>query len=160
VTQDQIAGIVSEMVKIGITSEYRGFLSEWKPFFIMNISKYEIYLSSNIIEPATKMLLEGRGTIRQYFGEEKIPTLREVKFELRILDTKELGDFYVLVSTLERQLRDFIKEKLGKSWKKRIKNDIPNVYKSWEEKRNRDIKWGIEPEKELRTTQIWEIMFR
>ena len=149
VTEDQVAGIVNEMNKLKITSEYRGLLSEWKPFDIMNLTKYGVYLSSDIIEPATNVLLEGEETLKEYSVEERIPTLREVKSELGILDHRELGDFYVLVSNLERQIRDFIKEKLGKSWEKRIKSDVTNVYQAWEEKRNRDIKWGIEPEKEL-----------
>jgi len=149
VTEDQVAGIVNEMNKQEITSKYRGLLSEWKPFDIMTLTKYGIYLSSNIIDPATKALLDGKGAIKQYAVEEEIPTLREVKSELGILDRKELGDFYVLVSLFERQLRDFIREKLGKGWKKRIKNDVPNVYQSWEEKRNRDTRWGIQPEEEL-----------
>jgi len=149
VTEDQIAGIVNEMNKLKITSEYRGLLSEWKPFDIMNPTKYGIYLSSNVIQPATNILLEGKGTLKEYRVERAMPSLSEVKFELGILDQRELGDFYVLTSSLERQLREFIKEKLGKSWEIRIKNDIPIVYQSWEEKKNKDIRWGIEPEKEL-----------
>ena len=149
ITEDQVAGIANETNVLKITSEYRGLLSEWKPFVIMNPAKYGIYLSSNIIQPAIKMLLEGKGMIRQYFVEEKLPTLHEVKSELGILDHKELGDFYVVVSLFERQLRDFVKEKLGKSWEKRIESDAPSVFRSWEEKRNKDVRWGIEPEKEL-----------
>jgi len=149
VTEDQVAGIINEMSEQGITSEYRGLLSEWKPFYIMNLTKYGIYLFNSIIQPAIQILSEGKGTIKKYSVEEKNPTLSEVKSELGILDRRELGDFYVLVSNLERELREFLKEKLGKSWKKRVENDVPTVYGFWEGKRNRDIKWGIEPEKEL-----------
>lgn len=149
VTEDQVAGIVKEMNKVKITSEYRGLLSEWKPFDIMNPTSYWIYLARSIIEPAVNMLLEGKGTIKEYHAEEKMPTLLEAKSISGIIDDKELGDFYVMVSSLERQIRDFIKEKLGKGWEKRVKNDIPEVYESWIQKSNKDKAWGVDPEKEL-----------
>jgi len=149
VTEDQVAGIVNEMGKLAITSEYRGLLSESKPFDIMNPTSYEIYLSSNIIEPATRILLEGNGKIKEYQAKRRMPSLSEVRSESGILDDKELGDFYVMVSNLERQIREFLKERLGTSWEDRIENELSKVHESWREKRNKDNKWGIEPEKEL-----------
>ena len=50
------------------------------------------------------------------------------------LDSGELGNFYILISDFERQLREVIKEKLGKGWIKRIENDLPNIFKNWGEK--------------------------
>lgn len=149
VTEEQVAGIVKEMNNQRITSEYRGLLSEWKPFDITNPTSYRIYISRNIIEPALNILLEGKGTIREYHVEEKMPTLPEVKSISGILDEKDVGDFYVMVSSLERQIRDFIKEKLGKGWEKRVEKDIPRVYESWIQKSEKDKRWGIDPEKEL-----------
>jgi hypothetical protein len=54
-----------------------------------------------------------------------------------------------MVSSFERQTRDFIKEKLGKGWEKRVENDVPKVYESWIQKSEKDKRWGIDPEKEL-----------
>jgi len=148
-TQDQVAGIVNEMSSQRITSEYRGLLSESKPFDIINPTSYEIYLSSTIIDPAVKILLEGKGKIKEFRTEKRMPTLPEVKSESGILDDIEIGEFYMLVSNIERQIREFVKEKLGVGWEARIKKELPNVYESWKGRRDKDNKWGIEPEKEL-----------
>jgi hypothetical protein len=78
-----------------------------------------------------------------------MPTLLEVKSESGILDNVEIGEFYMLVSDIERQIREFLKERLGVGWKARIENELPNVYKNWIDKMDKDNKWGIEPEKEL-----------
>lgn len=149
VTEEQVAGIVNEMGNQRITSEYRGLLSEWKPFDITNPTSYKIYLSHNIIEPALKILLEGEGTIKEYHAEQKMPSLPEVKSISGILDDKDIGDFYVMVSSLERQIRDFIKEKLGKGWEKRVKKELSNVYENWVKNSEKDKSWGIDTEKEL-----------
>jgi len=149
ITEGQLAGIVNDMNKKRITSEYRGLLSEKKPFDIMDSSRFQIYLDKNLIEPAINILLEREGKIKEYVIEEKIPSLSQVKSELGILELEELGDFYITVSSLERELREFIKEKLGKGWTKRIKNDIPDVFKRWERKKKRDERWGIEPERDF-----------
>jgi len=149
VAEEQIAGIVNDMNKIKITSEYRGLLSESKPFDIIDQNRFQIYLDKNIIEPAVNMLLEMGGEFKEYAIKEEMPNLSEVKIELGFLEPGELGAFYISVSGLERQLREFIKEKLGKGWIKRIENDLPNVVRGWEEKTKKDEKWGIEPEKDL-----------
>lgn len=149
ITENQIAGIINDMSKNRITSEYRGLLSEIKPFDVIDPNRFRIYLDKNLIEPAVNILLEKGGEIKDYTIKEDIPSLSEVKIELGILDSKELGDFYILVSSLERQLREFIKEKLGIGWMKRIENDFPDIARDWEEKSQRDKKWGIEPEKDL-----------
>lgn len=148
-TQDQVAGIVGEMSKHKITTEYRDLLSEWKPFDILNPIAYEIYLTQNITEPAAKFLLKDKGKITIYPTEEKFPTLSELKAELGFLDDNQLGEFYLMVSSFERHLREFMKEKLGESWEKRIKNDARAIYERWNNKKDKDIRWGIDPEKEL-----------
>jgi len=148
-TESQLAGIINDMNKKRITSEYRGLLSEKKPFDIINSSRFQIYLDKNIIEPAINILFEKVSEIKEYIIEEMIPSLSEVKSELGILDTKELGNFYILVSSLERDLREFIKKKLGKGWFKSIGKDLPTIIKNWDEKRKRDERWGIESDKDL-----------
>jgi hypothetical protein len=148
-TEDQVAAIVNEMSRQKMTSEYRGLLSELKPFDIANPTSYEIFLSTTIIDPAVKILLEGTGRIREFRTERRMPTLLEVKSESGILDNVEIGEFYMLVSDIERQIREFLKERLGVGWKARIENELPNVYKNWIDKMDKDNKWGIEPEKEL-----------
>jgi len=149
ITENQLTGIVNDMNKQQITSEYRGLLSENKPFHIKDLGRFRIYLDKNLIEPAVNILLEREGSIKEYVSEERIPSLSEVKSELGILDYSEQGDFYILVSSLERQLREFIKKNLGKGWIKRIENDIPSIATHWKEKENRDKRWGIEPEPDL-----------
>ena len=68
-----------------------------------------------------------------------MPSLSEVSSESAILDDKELGDFYVMVSNLQRQIREFLKEKLGTSWEDRIENELPKVRESWREQRNKEL---------------------
>lgn len=149
VAENQVAGIINEMRKRGITSEYRGLLSENKPFDVVDLSRFKIYLDKFLIEQAINLLLERKDEIKQYVVEEKIPALSEVKAELGILDQDELGDFYILVSSFERQLRQFIKDKLGKIWMKIIENEFPDILEKWQERERKDERWGIEPEKEL-----------
>lgn len=149
ITEKQLAGIIKEANKKKLTSEYHGLLSENKPFEIINQNTFRIYLDNNLLEPSINMLLGTKGIIKEYTTEEDIPNLPEVKLDLGILDPEELGDFYILVSSLERELREFLKRKLGKGWMKRIENDHPNVINGWEEKRKKDEKWGIDPEKDL-----------
>ena len=149
VTENQVAGIINEMRKRGITSEYRGLLSESKPFDVLDSSRFKIYLDKFLIERAVNLLLERKDEIKQFFVEEKIPALSEVKAELGILDQNQLGEFYILVSGFERQLRQFIKDKLGKSWMKIIEHEFPYILEKWHERERKDKRWGIEPEKEL-----------
>jgi hypothetical protein len=148
-TEDQVAAIVNEMTKQKITSEYRGLLSELKPFDINNQTSYEIFLSNTIIDPALKILLEGKGRIKEFRTVSKMPTLLEVKSESGILDGDEIGEFYLLVSNIERQIREFLKEKLGKGWEDRIKSELPAIYANWLDKKDKDSNWGIDAEKEL-----------
>lgn len=148
-TENQVAAIVNEMSKMKITSEYRGLLSEKGPFDIINTTSYDIFLSDKIIEPAVSILLSGAGRIGEFHAEKKMPSLAEVKTELGLLDDTQIGDFYVMVSKFERELREFIKGKLGKDWEKRIDNDCPRIYEAWSKRRDTDSNWGMDPEKEL-----------
>ena len=66
-----------------------------------------------------------------------------------ITDVIQLGEFYILVTDFEKQLRQFIKGKFGKGFHKRMKNEIPKVYDKWVERKESDEYWGIEAEKDL-----------
>ena len=149
VTEGQIAGIVNRMNQQGIASEYHGLLSDKKPFEVLDSTRFQIYLEKNLIEPAIDVLLERGGLIKQYSVDARIPSLSEVKMERGFIDTSELGDFYNLVSALERDLREFIKAKIGKGWDKRIETEVPSVFHRWQEKKKKDENWGIDPEIDL-----------
>jgi hypothetical protein len=148
-TEGQIAGIVNRMNQQGIASEYRGLLSEKKAFDVLDPTRFHIFLDTNVIEPAIDVLLEKGGQIKQYSVDARIPTLLEVKSERGFLDKDELGDFYIVVSTLEIDLREFIKVKIGKGWKKRIEREIPEVFKRWQDKKKKDEYWGIDAEQDF-----------
>jgi hypothetical protein len=149
VTEGQIAGIVNRMNQQGIASEYRGLLAEKKPFEVIDPTRFQIYLDRNLIEPAIEVLLEKGGQIKQFSVDARIPSLSEVKIERGFLDTSELGDFYIVVSAIERDLREFIKAKLGKGWHKRIEIDVPEVFRRWQDKKKKDESWGIDPEQDF-----------
>lgn len=65
------------------------------------------------------------------------------------LGAEDLGNFYLLISSFEQELRSFIKKRFGKGWIKRLEHELPAVVKKWRERESADIKWGINPEKEL-----------
>lgn len=66
-----------------------------------------------------------------------------------ILATKDLGDFYLLISSFEQDIRNFLREKLGKGFHKRLKKDLPNIVQGWNKRRETDVRWGISPESDL-----------
>lgn len=68
--------------------------------------------------------------------------------EESITDEK-LGNFYILVSRFEKDLREFIKQRLGSGYVKRLRNEMPKLVEEWERLRKKDEEWGIEPEKDL-----------
>lgn len=138
VSEEQLAGIVDAMSKMGITSEYRGLLSEKKPFEIFDTSRFRVYLAKNLLEPAVNILLQQKGEIKTFIAERKIQSYEE-----------ESGRFYLTVSSFERQLRDFIKAMLGKGWDKRVENDFSKIMQEWKKRKEVDEKLGVEPENEL-----------
>lgn len=156
-TENQLAGIVDDASKKKFTSEYRGLLSENKPFDIFDSSRFKIYLDKSLLEPAINILLEREDTIKEYNTKKEIPSLSEIKHVRGYLTFEELGNFYIQVSKLERQLRQFIQKKLGKGWMKMIENDISNVAEGWKEKKQKDDYWGIEPEEDLMNyADLWD----
>lgn len=146
VTEGQIAGIVNRMNQQGIASEYHGLLSEKKPFEVVDSTRFRIFLDKTLIEPAIDVLVDKGGQIKQYSVDARIPSLSEVKVERGFLDNSELGDFYIVVSAMERDLREFMKIKIGKGWQKRIEKEIPEVFKRLQDKKMKDENWGIDPE--------------
>ena len=61
----------------------------------------------------------------------------------------DYGRFYKLIRDFEQEVRSFIMAMLGKSWIKRLENDVPTVVRRWKERRDADIKWGIDAEENL-----------
>ena len=61
----------------------------------------------------------------------------------------DYGRFYKLIRDFEQEVRSFITEMLGKSWIKRLENDAPAIVRRWKERRDADVKWGIDPEENL-----------
>lgn len=78
----------------------------------------------------------------------KIRVTEEVPVE-PIRTNVDYGRFYKLIRDFEQDVRSLIMEMLGKSWIKRLENDVPAVVKRWKERRDADIKWGIGPEENL-----------
>lgn len=138
VSEEQLAGIIDAMNQIKITSEYRGLLSVNKLFEISDPSRFEVYLYKNLLEPAVRILLQEKEQIQAFTSDRKIQSFEE-----------EMSQFYITVSSFERQLRDFVKTLLGKSWEKRIENDFPGIITKWRERAQIDRDLGIEPEKDL-----------
>lgn len=58
-TKEEIEETVNEMAKKGITSEYKGLLSDRLPFTIRDESRYDIYLQEQLIKPVVHFLLKG-----------------------------------------------------------------------------------------------------
>ncbi|MBC8498226.1 hypothetical protein H8D40_04495 [Candidatus Bathyarchaeota archaeon] len=65
------------------------------------------------------------------------------------LNLEELGDFYLMIASFERDLRVFIKKKIGKGFEKRLSHELSSLTFDWEKRRNADVRMGIEPEQEL-----------
>jgi hypothetical protein len=51
------------------------------------------------------------------------------------LGTEDLGNFYLLISSFEREIRSFIKKKFGKGGIKRLEHELPVIVKKMERKR-------------------------
>jgi hypothetical protein len=75
--------------------------------------------------------------------------IEEVDDSPLIKSSEDLGNFYLLITSFEVELRIFIKSKFGKGFYKRLKNELTEVYAEWISKKNKDERWGIKPEKEL-----------
>ncbi len=71
---------------------------------------------------------------------------KEAALEMSSQTENVAGRTYRLVSSFERELREFIIEMLGKGWRKRLQNDLPFVVSRWADRRKRDEDWGIDPE--------------
>lgn len=66
-----------------------------------------------------------------------------------VSDVEELGDFYVLISSFEKELRYSIRTKLGKGIYKKLEKEMPHLITEWKKRKKTDQKWGIPPEKDL-----------
>ena len=117
-TEDQLAGIVNDMNSKQITSEYRGLLSENKPFDILDISRFQIYLDKNLIEPAVNILLEREARIK-----ERIPKNITREHVLRAMKEIERNGV-----PRRRNSRKFILSHEGKSFPPKYVVSLANKY--------------------------------
>ncbi|TFH15478.1 hypothetical protein E4H04_08290 [Candidatus Bathyarchaeota archaeon] len=65
------------------------------------------------------------------------------------LSKEALGEFYYLIASFERELRDFIKGKLGLDFEKRIARDLSYIFDTLERRKRSDIRIGVDPESDL-----------
>ena len=101
----------------------------------------------------------GAGVYTLNKDEKRIEIKNEVKDRKKeniVLDNspivsniEELGDFYILISSFEKELRDTIKVKFGKGMYKKFHKEMPHLINEWEKRKKTDQSWGILPEKEL-----------
>lgn len=149
IREDVIKKIIDDMYEKGITSKYHGLMSTNKPYDILDNKRYDIYIRTkfvkNYIDNTLLKINEKVDVIKVSNNND----FQETKLNLDILDQTQLGEFYIIVVTFEKNLREFIKRKLGKGWAKRISNEVPIVLSNWSELKDRDLRWGIDPESEL-----------
>jgi hypothetical protein len=87
---------------------------------------------------------------KKEYKNEKNKKKKKIEIsEREIIDIKDLGEFYLLVRNFEIEFRSFLIKKLGKSYKKRIKNDLNKIFQNWEDKYQSDLNFGIDPELEI-----------
>jgi len=78
-----------------------------------------------------------------------IEDIRIIDSSPMITDPDELGDFYILISNFEKELREVIKLLLGSGIYKRLSKDLPNIIEEWNDRKKTDESWGIQGETEL-----------
>jgi hypothetical protein len=149
VSENELASIVDSMSELGITSKYMGLLSPEKPFEINDLSRFDIYLDSQIVRPVIELLLEKRQQIQGLTITRTMPDIEQVEIKLGMLRYNERADFFLKLTDFEIQLRQLIKSKLKESWLTRLKNDLPSVVENWERKKTKEIRWGIDPDPDL-----------
>ena len=149
VSENEVASVIDKMSELGITGKYEGLLSDRKPFELHDPGRFSIYLDDILIKPAIELLLGKRRLMESLPVTRKLPKLEQVKEELGILSSEERASFFLVVTEFEVQLRQFMKIKLGNGWETRIKNDLPDIMKNWEDKKRKDGQWGIDPEHDL-----------
>ncbi len=149
ISENEVASVIDKMSELNITSKYEGLLSDKKPFEVHDPGRFSIYLDDTLVKPAVEFLLGKRRRIESLPVTQKLPKLEQVKEELGILSSEERAGFFLVVTEFEVQLRQFIKIKLGNGRETRIKNDLPDIMKNWEDKKRKDDQWGIDPERDL-----------
>jgi len=114
------------------------------PRYLLSNEKIECTMSSRTGQLSLIMRLANKT-----HGRPSVLVFKPSKTLVEPLPTGDLGNFYLLISSFERELRGFIKEMLGKGWVKRLEHELPDIVGRWKEREFRDIKWGIDPEEEL-----------
>lgn len=85
------------------------------------------------------------------FIKERITKTKQKKDKdsLKSLTPIELGNFYLLISTFEHDLRTYILDKFERGFIKIIKKSHPKIYDDWQNRKKKDQKWGITTEPQL-----------
>lgn len=149
VSEDEAGSVIDKMSELHITSKYKGLLSNEKPFEVHDPGRFSIYLDDKLVKPAVELLLGKRRVMESLPVTRRLPSLEQVQEKLGMLSPEERMDFFLEVTEFEVQLRQFIKLKLGNGWENRIENDLPEIMKNWKDKKKKDERWGIDPERDL-----------
>lgn len=158
-TEEEIEEVVTGMAGNGITSKYKGLLSNELPFSIRDRSRYDIYLKEHLIRPVVHFLLEKpkkrMDTKAEEVAEERLEEVRRMEREriraLGLISRDERLQLYDEVGTFELEFRQFIKDELTKEfddlWLE--KGVSVAVRKKWTQRRKQEVKEGLEPETEI-----------
>ena len=138
------------------SSVHQPFLRNNHPVFkYLGGGKYTINNENTIIESKPKSVgAEKSDKKRNVEKTNFVEKTSIIDNSPTIVDVEKLGDFYILISSFEKDLREIIKNKFGKGIYKILQNQIsldkiPDIISEWEKRRKTDQYWGIAPEKEL-----------
>lgn len=118
-----------------------------KPFLRENFPVFE-YLGNGLYKIVDDFNFDDR--LVQTESDKKIMNEMEIiDSSPMIIDPNQLGEFYILISNFEKELRGVIKLRLGRGIDKRLSKDLPNIIEEWKEKKKTDENWGIQGERDL-----------
>ena len=132
------------------------FLRNNHPVFkYLGGGKYTINNEDTIIEPKQQNVEAGKSDKKRIVEKKNfVENISIIDNSPIIVDVEKLGDFYILISSFEKDLREIIKNKFGKGIYKILQNQvsekkIPDIISEWKRRRKTDQNWGIAPEKDL-----------
>jgi hypothetical protein len=118
-----------------------------KPFLRENFPVFD-YLGNGLYKVVDDFVLDDMPT--QSESDKKIMSkIKIVDSSPMIIDPQQLGEFYILISNFEKEVRDLIKTMLGSGIYKRLAKDLPNIIDEWNNKKKTDENWGIQGEGDL-----------
>jgi HEPN domain-containing protein len=133
--EETIAKIINGMVSMKITSEYRGLLSEDKPFEILDESRYPIYLKENLIKPAIDKLIGIKAKVTKcelpaFFREAE----EKIKSAGILLNSKQyagsLEDIQTAVELTVKGILEFLDIEFPKEHD--VSDKLPEAYRKLE----------------------------